>query len=143
MHCSFNEHYGSYIDSPDGLSLQPLTGRRNPLLISIACLIASRFIPDFPRLTVHAMYGHVRGLVATTIVDAGPLSFDTLQALLLLSTWKPTIQSETHFDSWILTGIAAGHAIVSFRLEEFQLPLLEDRKRQVRLWSRLCLRHLQ
>jgi hypothetical protein len=143
MNCSFNKHYGAYIDPSSKLGLQALSGQRNPLLTSVACLIASRFIPDFPRSTVHAMYGQVRGLVANTILEVGPLSFDTIQALMLLSTWRPTIQSEAHFDNWILTGIAASHAVISFRLEEFQPPLLEDRKRQVRLWSRLCLIHLQ
>lgn len=92
---------------------------------------------------MHSLYKHVRRSIAEAIVDAPPLKLDTIRALTLLSLWSPTVITANPLDGWFLSNAAASHALVSFKIDRQNTPQTERDAQHLRLWSTLCLAHLQ
>lgn len=91
------------------------------------------------------MYAQVRRLTASVLLNAPPLDYETLQALLLLSMWSPTVQMAAPIDSWLLSSIALNHSILSFDFldGEGTVDMSEDTFREMRIWNGLCATQLQ
>lgn len=93
---------------------------------------------------VHGIFAQVQRLTASVILDT-ELDYETLQALLLLCMWSPTVQTSAPFDRWLLSGIAMNHAILSFDFleDDSVMDMSEDALRERRIWNGLCANHLQ
>jgi len=94
---------------------------------------------------VQAMHSQVRRLSSGILLNAPPLDYEKLQALLLLGMWSAAGQVSISIDSWLLSGIALNHAILSFDfLEEEGSPdFSTEALRERRVWNGLCLTRLQ
>ncbi|KIW18953.1 hypothetical protein PV08_03242 [Exophiala spinifera] len=125
-------------DLPDDLE------ESHPLLFSAACLLASPHVPNVSKDTIQRTDMLVRRLTASTILKTPVLSRESIQALLLLSMFSPTIQTAMPMDSWMLSGTSVNHAVLSFNLVN---PASEDdddaRLRNLRIWNALCLTNVQ
>ncbi|MBV36060.1 MAG: hypothetical protein CMP47_11525 [Rickettsiales bacterium] len=125
-------------DLPDDLE------ESHPLLFSAACLLASPHVPNVSKDTIQRTDILVRRLTASTILKTPVLSHESIQALLLLSMFSPTIQTTMPMDSWMLSGTSVNHAVLSFNLAN---PASEDdddaRLRNLRIWNALCLTNVQ
>ncbi|EXJ90645.1 hypothetical protein A1O1_03749 [Capronia coronata CBS 617.96] len=129
----------SEADLPDDLE------QNHPLLFSTACLLASPHVPNVSKDTIQQVDVLVRRLTASTVLKTPSLSHESIQALLLLSMFSPTIQTAMPMDSWMLSGTSVNHAVLSFNLAN-PTPEEEDedtRLRQLRIWNVLCLTHIQ
>jgi hypothetical protein len=142
---SFVDHFGSWISISPEAGLPANLRETQPLFFSAACLLASRFVSSIPKSMIYGMYAQVRQLSASVLLNAPPLDYETLQALLLLSMWSPTVQTPVPVDSWLLSGIALNHSILSFDFLENEGPmdLSEDALRERRIWNGLCVTQLQ
>lgn len=141
----FAEHWGLWISLSKNTRLSVKLRETQPLLFSAACLLASRFVPEVSKSTIHEMYAQVRRLLASVLLNAPPLGYETLQALFLLSMWSPTVQTAVPIDSWLLSGVALNHAILSFDFidGEGATDVNEDTFREMRIWNGLCVTQLQ
>lgn len=111
--------------------------------MSVLCLLAARFHPAIPLQTAQDMYGHVKRLAADAIVETPPISYSVIQGLTLLCIFSPTVRTYISLDSWHLSGSTGSHAIVSFELGKSPGSSHDNSTEQLRLWSGLCLAHLQ
>ncbi|KAI4722445.1 hypothetical protein E4T48_01293 [Aureobasidium sp. EXF-10727] len=119
--------------------------RSSPLLMSVLCLLATRYHPEISSQTVQDMYKHVKRHVADAVIATPPLASSIIQALNLLCLFSPAVQTDKPLDSWHLTASAANHAVVAFGPSHVKQPgTTEERTiEQLRVWSGLCLTHLQ
>ncbi|KAI4765537.1 hypothetical protein E4T51_01507 [Aureobasidium sp. EXF-12344] len=119
--------------------------RSSPLLMNVLCLLATRYHPEVPSQTVQDVYKHVKRLVADAIIDTPPVASSVVQALTLLCLFSPTVQTDKPLDSWHLSASAANHAVVSFGPSNVRQPSVAEERttEQLRVWSGLCLTHLQ
>lgn len=116
---------------------------QNGLLSITACLLGARFVTSISQQSLSSLYEHVRRLIADAIITAPPLYIDTIQAMSLISTWSPTVRMPAAMDSWVLSNVAASHALLSFKVDKSQVPQSAKAARDLRLWSNICLTHLQ
>ncbi|CAD0107291.1 unnamed protein product [Aureobasidium uvarum] len=119
--------------------------RSSPLLMSVLCLLATRYHPEISSQTVQDMYKHVKRLVADAVVATPPVASSVIQALTLLCLFSPAVQTDKPLDSWHLSASTANHAVVAFGPSNVKQPgVTEERTiEQLRVWSGLCLTHLQ
>ncbi|CAD0082938.1 unnamed protein product, partial [Aureobasidium vineae] len=117
----------------------------SPLLMSVLCLLATRYHPGIPSQAVQDMYKHVKRLVADAVIATPPVASSVIQALTLLCLFSPAVQTDKPLDSWHLSASTANHAVVAFGPSNVKQPgTTEERTiEQLRVWSGLCLTHLQ
>ncbi|KAH0351261.1 hypothetical protein KCU83_g4482, partial [Aureobasidium melanogenum] len=117
----------------------------SPLLMSVLCLLAARYHPEVPSQTVQDIYKHVKRLVADAVIETPPVASSVVQALTLLCLFSPAVQTDKPLDSWHLSASTANHAVVAFGPSNVKRPgAVEERTvEQLRVWSGLCLTHLQ
>src|SRR5271169_5921939 len=87
----------------------------SPLLLTAACLIASRHLPSSASLEplVSALFAESRRLLSLALLNV-PRNVETLQAILILSIWSPLQKRESSpkrplsggrtLDSWLVSG---------------------------------------
>ncbi|KAK6005283.1 hypothetical protein QM012_008062 [Aureobasidium pullulans] len=119
--------------------------RSSPLLMDVLCLLATRYHPEVPSQTVQDIYKHVKRLVADAVIETPPVASSVVQALTLLCLFSPAVQTDKPLDSWHLSASTANHAVVAFGSSNVKQPdAVEERTiEQLRVWSSLCLTHLQ
>ncbi|KAG9525840.1 hypothetical protein KCV07_g1004, partial [Aureobasidium melanogenum] len=119
--------------------------RSSPLLMNVLCLLATRYHPEVPSQTVQNTYKHVKHLVADAVIETPPVASSVVQALTLLCLFSPAVQTDKPLDSWHLSASTANHAVVAFGPSNVKQPgVVEERTiEQLRVWSGLCLTHLQ
>ncbi|KAH0030338.1 hypothetical protein KCU72_g11197, partial [Aureobasidium melanogenum] len=95
--------------------------------------------------TVQDIYKHVKHLVADAVIETPPVASSVVQALTLLCLFSPAVQTDKPLDSWHLSASTANHAVVAFGPSNVKQPgAVEERTiEQLRVWSGLCLTHLQ
>jgi hypothetical protein len=143
---SFTERFGKWISIRNVAELAMDLEQQHPLLYSTACLLASPQVPSVGKTTIQRLYLQVRHLVSSTVLKSPPLSHESLQALLLLSMFSPTIQTAMPLDSWIISGVGLNHAVLSFGLaNQGSTTTNEDRPAlgRLRIWNALCLTNIQ
>lgn len=113
--------------------------------MNVLCLLATRYHPEVSSQTVQDMYKHVKRLVADAVIDTPPVASSVVQALTLLCLFNPTVQTDKPLDSWHLSASAANHAVVAFGPSNVRQPSAAEERtiEQLRVWSGLCLTHLQ
>lgn len=91
------------------------------------------------------MYKHVKRLVADAVIDTPPVASSVIQALTLLCLFNPTVQTGKPLDNWHLSASTANHAVVAFGPSNViqSSATQEQTTEQLRVWSELCLTHLQ
>ncbi|KAI5250633.1 hypothetical protein E4T42_04899 [Aureobasidium subglaciale] len=119
--------------------------QRSPLLMNVLCLLATRFHAEIPSQTVQDMYKHVKRLVADAVIETPPVASSVVQALTLLCLFGPAVQTDKPLDSWHLSASTANHAVVAFGPSNVKQPCAAEERtvEQLRVWSGLCLTHLQ
>ncbi|KAJ9624766.1 hypothetical protein H2203_004716 [Taxawa tesnikishii (nom. ined.)] len=137
------ERYGKWvsISNPDQLSESSPQGYA--LLKSVLCLLATRFHAEISVYSTQEIYHHVKRLTASAIIDTPSASLSVVQALTLLCMWSPAIRTEKPLDSWHLSGTTAGLAILAFKLGKPITITDKTPAQNLRIWSSLCLAHLQ
>jgi hypothetical protein len=111
----------------------------------VLCLLATRYHPEVSPQTVQDIYKHVKRLIADAVIDTPPVASSVVQALTLLCLFSPTVQNEKPLDSWHLSASTANHAVVAFGLSNVKQQSVTEQQtiEQLRVWSELCLTHLQ
>lgn len=108
--------------------------------------MASRYVPEIPLPTIHAIYLQVRQGAVNMLWNPPPVSYTSLQALTLLCLWSAKVQKEPPIDNWLLSGISINHAIISFDFlnsSPAEHVVDSDLVRKLRVWNALCLTQLQ
>lgn len=114
-------------------------------MMNVLCLLATRYHPEVPSQTVQDVYKHVKRLVADAVIDTPPVASSVVQALTLICLFSPTVQTDKPLDSWHLSASTANHAVISFGPSNVRQPSAAEERttEQLRVWSELCLAHLQ
>lgn len=149
-HVRFLKHFGFWLS----FTAEPPEPERlyyaEPLLFSTCCLIASRFVPQFDRETIYEIYGHVRRLASSALLNMGPLYEDVIRSYVLLCFWSPTVQAKVPLDTWLLSSMAANQILLALDLnldlDNDNSPQSSRRSSSInlyRLWACLCILQLQ
>lgn len=88
----------------------------------------------------------VRRLAACVVLKPPPLDYESLQSLLLLSMFSPTVQTAMPIDSWVMSALAINHATLPLNISGSQHAhpdFSEMRLKRLRIWNGLCLTHIQ
>ncbi|KAG9648703.1 hypothetical protein KCU64_g9707, partial [Aureobasidium melanogenum] len=117
----------------------------SPLLMNVLCLLATRYHPEVSSQTVQELYKYIKRLVADAVIETPPVASSVVQALTLLCLFSPAVQTDKPLDSWHLSASTANHAVVAFGPSNVEQPgaVEEHTIEQLRVWSGLCLTHLQ
>jgi hypothetical protein len=113
--------------------------------MNVLCLLATRYHPEVCPQKVQDIYKHVKRLVSDAVIDTPPVAGSIVQALTLLCLFSPTVQTDKPLDSWHLSASTANHAVVAFGLGNVKQQNAAEQRNveQLRVWSELCLTHLQ
>ena len=167
---SFIKEYGKWIGFPHLPTLLSHLRLHSPLLLTAACLIASRHLPPSSTLEplVSALFAESRRLLSLALLNV-PRNVETLQAILILSVWSPLQKRENPkekplsggrtLDSWLVSGYGLMLAMTVIRFNDltkgvdFKGPRTpvggqtkenaEGIAQRLRVWNHLCLIHLQ
>lgn len=129
--------------SPDSIR------QTSPLLFT-TCLLAGLHInPEMHDSETHCkLYHHFTSLVGGAILCT-PLTVETIQSIFMSSMWNLVPEKDTgYIDSWLSSGIAAMHGMLSINFEQLLRPPSDgsvDPKvcEAMRTWNLICLCHLQ
>lgn len=104
-------------------------------------------MPGVASPVVQAMYLQIRQELMHSLWGPLPLKFEVLQAIALLCLWPThSVQNGPPMDSWLLSGIALDHALMSFdflKNAPYERVVDNDMVSQLRLWNALCLARVQ
>ncbi|KAL4891025.1 hypothetical protein BDV59DRAFT_194494 [Aspergillus ambiguus] len=143
----FLGHFGPWVSIYNVSDVYNETKQPESLLYYTSCLLASRYMPGVASPVVQAMYFQIRQKMAGDILGRLPLKFEVLQAITLLCLWPTnSVQNGSPMDSWVLSGIAIDHALVSFQFLEnppYEHIVDNDIVPRLRLWNSLCLARIQ
>jgi hypothetical protein len=118
-------------------------------LLFVATLLAGlHTIPSLHNSQLHhTLYDHAESLMGKELLGSA-LSLYTIQAFLIFATWHIVPQQRGFYiDSWLMSGMAIMHSMLSFDfsqlLEPGQEQVNDNRLAKVQTWNLLCLTHLQ
>lgn len=164
------KEYGKWIGFPHLPTLLKHLRHHSPLLLTAACLIASRHLTPSDTLEplVSALFAESRRLLSLALLNV-PRNVETLQAILILSVWSPLQKRENPrekplsggrtLDSWLVSGYGLMLAMTVIRFNDLtrgvdfkgpRTPVGGQTKenadgiaQRLRVWNHLCLIHLQ
>ncbi|EAU39371.1 alpha-amylase A precursor [Aspergillus terreus NIH2624] len=143
----FVGHFGPWVSIYFPSDVYNDTKQSQSLLHNTACLLASRYMPGVASPVVQAMYLQIRQELMHSLWGPLPLKFEVLQAIALLCLWPThSVQNGPPMDSWLLSGIALDHALMSFdflKNAPYERVVDNDMVSQLRLWNALCLARVQ
>lgn len=126
--------------------------REKSALLLTACLLTGlHTIPQFWNSQTHyILFNHMKGEICTLLIQT-PLRLESILALLIIAVWNLVPQDlETYIDSWLLTGMAIMHGMLSLDVEDGRIGFSENPEgsghvthQMVRTWNLLCLTHIQ
>lgn len=124
--------------------------RQDSPLLFTTCLLAGLHIePKLHGSEIHRrLYQHYTDLVGKAILCT-PLTMETIQSIFIASMWNLVPDKDTGYtDSWLLSGFAAMHFMLSVNFEQILQPKKDDRvdpkaREALRTWNLICLCHLQ